>query len=819
MKTKKRYLLVLVFVFLFYAFLNVQNTFSIYRDTYSTTIKLTIEDPSCSITYETNGGTPITQATVTCGSTIGTIPETIKADNELEGWYSDVDLNNAVTSETVVNSNITIYAGWIPEGKVARVGNTYFNSLQLAVESVTEPDTKTVVTLLKNTTEHVVIEEHQFIEFDLKDHTFDNTGLSPIYNNGTMIIKNGTIKSSGTESCINNYGTAYITGGTIRNTKSKQAIYNDGGTITISGGHLSNVAGDRAAVHNLNNGTMTILGGTIVSENYHGVYNVSGTLVIGADDEEISTTTPDISGKRNGVNSVVNFEFYDGIIKGIDESFNDNNKAVLRDTDKLRHDVDGNYKTAYLEYFDNTHYTITFDANGGTTTEPTRVVDNGDEIGSFPDASNGDKIFVGWFTDPTGGDKATTDIVILNDVTYYAHYKDTICKRATTLHASSTITYGSYQTGNTIAVGNAFDCDVNGDDVFDPDTERFYYLGTDSNGNAILIFYTNTNKDNNYLPACDTPNIKYSTTNVNNLGPTTAYVHLPPTTLWTTVSLANDGVRQIYSKTGTTSTNAGTIAQFTYKNRAARFVTTQELEAACGLTFNNSGKTDLPEVCKFLFENIGPACPGVNNVNTYWTETPVTGSKDTAFRVMSQTTTEYVITTVHVSNNNSGIRPVIEVPLGGIKLESDEEPNNTNGTSGSVSQIDEETPVEGNVVNDTMTVAPQVVEPVINNDNISTEPPVPEEPTEEILSTAPVVDEEEPGEVISCEKPRMYDTGVRGEIKVYKYNTDSNEKGEEATDLTINDGYVSNLDPELVYYFESVEDPSINGIFKDSDIE
>ena len=74
----------------------------------------------------------------------------------------------------------------------------------------------------------------------------------------------------------------------------------------------------------------------------------------------------------------------------------------------------------------------------------------------------------------------------------------TICKRATTLHTeecqhtdtnnfcsgagytidgskkTTTITYGSLGTKGTLTSGDAFDCDVNGDGVYNEATERFY---------------------------------------------------------------------------------------------------------------------------------------------------------------------------------------------------------------------------------------------------------------------------------------------------------------------------------------------------------
>ena len=84
-----------------------------------------------------------------------------------------------------------------------------------------------------------------------------------------------------------------------------------------------------------------------------------------------------------------------------------------------------------------------------------------------------------------------------------------VCKRATTLHTKTCerqcntsycgcgrsvgygnpITYGTLVNGTSKA-GDAYDCDVNNDKVYDSETERFYYVGSDG-ANSTLIYYIN----------------------------------------------------------------------------------------------------------------------------------------------------------------------------------------------------------------------------------------------------------------------------------------------------------------------------------------
>ena len=62
------------------------------------------------------------------------------------------------------------------------------------------------------------------------------------------------------------------------------------------------------------------------------------------------------------------------------------------------------------------------------------------------------------------------------------------------------IMYGNIGTKGTLTVGDAFDCDVNGDGVYDAITERFYYVSMMTNGittdanTAVLIYYNNVGK-------------------------------------------------------------------------------------------------------------------------------------------------------------------------------------------------------------------------------------------------------------------------------------------------------------------------------------
>jgi uncharacterized repeat protein (TIGR02543 family) len=72
-----------------------------------------------------------------------------------------------------------------------------------------------------------------------------------------------------------------------------------------------------------------------------------------------------------------------------------------------------------------TQWTVTFNANGGTTPTPSASfqVDDGDPVGSLPTTSRTNYRFFGWYTDDgTFYEEVTPETVVDDDVTYYARW-------------------------------------------------------------------------------------------------------------------------------------------------------------------------------------------------------------------------------------------------------------------------------------------------------------------------------------------------------------------------------------------------------------
>ena len=256
------------------------------------------------------------------------------------------------------------------------------------------------------------------------------------------------------------------------------------------------------------------------------------------------------------------------------------------------------------------------------------------------------------------------------------------CIRATTLHTETctnsdtsyycqadgyslngTITYGNTTTTNgVLTVGDAFDCDVNGDGTFDSVTERFYYVSdyfdtstkTFNDKVAVLVYYSNTDDG-----VASTTSVAYDCSNQNYNGPVTAISELPTTTQWSNIRLYKD-TRQILAHNNATSTSGGTLpTAFDYSGYSARLLTYQELYHGC-YDYNSSitNTKSLSTNCKFLFERTTYANSSYAT-SEGWTESPDASSTNTVYAWHSFFRSASSI--LAFTANDIGVRPTIEV--------------------------------------------------------------------------------------------------------------------------------------------------------------
>ncbi|MBR4830465.1 MAG: InlB B-repeat-containing protein, partial [Bacilli bacterium] len=322
--------------------------------------------------------------------------------------------------------------------------------------------------------------------------------------------------------------------------------------------------------------------------------------------------------------------------------------------------------------------------------------------------------FVGWFDAQYGGNEYTS-YAEAEDITLYAHWEggptpgpdpnNILCRKATRLHTerctnttfedtnltcigngyslNSTVTFGNIPTDGQLVTGDAFDCDVNGDGVYNSTTERFYYISDyydtltaefDSSY-ATLVYYINVENgsinagsSDYYYKDSQNPN-----SDINYMGPGTAYVHMPTTTQWSNATLkeSNRQIRGEYGSLHHQLKNKSNKAyvRFEYTDRAARLLTIQEILNGCEISealYGSDGYPNLISKCLFLFENTGFTTnpTSAQNAAFYTTllETPANGDTSNRGTNIFALDNGGRHLKTWSPRSKAGVRPTIDVP-------------------------------------------------------------------------------------------------------------------------------------------------------------
>ena len=372
------------------------------------------------VTFDTQGGTPVPPVqVVTKDTNIGTLPTGItKTDYDFVGWYTNLNYDTEVTTETIIDSDKTFHAKWIPSDAVAEINGTYYTTLAAAFSSITTTNKTTIKVLRDFSSAKIDLTDtsnnkgNRDIVLDLNNKTFTVSSGNAIDSKIKFLeVKNGTITSNIDQGVINvqSGSTLHVTNASLINTNSRQGIYNNGGTVLIQGNSYIENKKDRAAIQNLNNGTVTILSGTIYSKEHNGILNASGTVTIGEKDGIYDTDKIVIKSgnsettNNNQIGIVGNVNLYDGMIMGKKSAINNENTIIdtednavkVKDTELIDSVT---YNRLYYAVTATT-YRIDLDPNGGSV-DPTYIMVNiNDPVGTLPTPTNGIYTFDGWYTE------------------------------------------------------------------------------------------------------------------------------------------------------------------------------------------------------------------------------------------------------------------------------------------------------------------------------------------------------------------------------------------------------------------------------------
>ena len=389
------------------------------------------------VTFDANGGQgSMPTQYMFYGVNYNLNPNTFtKTDMIFRGWNTKADGTGTAynNNEQVVDlGNITLYAQYV-QG-IAIVNGQVYTTLQAAVNAVSTENIQTTVTLIADTSENISVNSGQNIVFDLQGHTISITSGCILTNAGTVLIQDGILTSnSTTDGAVNNTGNLTVSGGQIlmTNNKGKQAIFNNG-TLEITGNAYiysasSTEAGNnrRAAVQNTANNELLVTGGTIVSSGYHGIVN-AGNMTIGTKDGTANMNSPVIQGIYYGISSNNNYGFYDGIIKGINASTNNDSKindleqgySLHSSTEDIGGDIYHTLTSAQM---------VNLDANGGYINPDKIYALYGEPAGTLPEPGRSGYAFDGWYTDPVNGTLVDSNTILTEENnTLYAHWTHAI---------------------------------------------------------------------------------------------------------------------------------------------------------------------------------------------------------------------------------------------------------------------------------------------------------------------------------------------------------------------------------------------------------
>ncbi|MBR3134266.1 MAG: InlB B-repeat-containing protein [Clostridia bacterium] len=443
-KTKKkkntsRLLMILAILIIIISFNKVSNIIAYFSDTKTLNNGFSIKIDYTIVFNANDGSGSTSQQQAPYDEDVRLVANTFTRNGySFAGWNTASDgsgtsyddgqtVNNLAPAGT---NTINLYAKWV-QG-IAEINGTFYDTLQEAIDAVPTDNTETIIKLLSNTSEHLIVNANKNIVFNLQNYTVSNNGsTNVIENHGSIKISNGTITTDVAQGAINNESGAKLImdGGSIivRGTGSRQAIYNNGGILEISGtAYLYSESNNRAVIQNQNvaGNSLKITGGTIVSTGYSGVNN-QGTMVIGTKDGTYDGNSPTIQGVTNGITSSKAYGFYDGIIKGKNAAVDNETRINDIETDYTKINstevIDSvTYKTLYLARA----ATVTFNPNGGNVSESTRGVIENNAIGTLPTPGRDGFIFDGWFTDPDSGEQIDQNTIITQDVTFYAHWTE-----------------------------------------------------------------------------------------------------------------------------------------------------------------------------------------------------------------------------------------------------------------------------------------------------------------------------------------------------------------------------------------------------------
>ncbi len=428
------------------------------------------------ITFESNSGTVVTSITDNYNSTVTVPSNPTRTGYTFEGWYSDIELNNAYTFNTIPAQNITLYAKWnfVPsedlEYQISIGGNYY------SITGYCGSDSVIYIPNFYNNLPVLIIDNGAFEYLDIASIIFeDNSQLTTISDDAfySSSLTDITIPASVTK--IGKYAfedsnletinfeegshlilidmyafrNTYITNITIPNsvkTIGEEAFYDTlltNITIPSSVTSIGSTPFDASSILSINvdennpiyksvNGVLFNKNLTILIEFPAGV---TGTYIVPNTVNEISEYAFYISQLTsviipNSVNTIREGAFEESELSEL--RFTGMTPPIYEDyafdsyenvTAYVQYDALDIYQSTYdgLFYSIEPFFNVTFNTNGGNTIDPI-IVDNNKQLTIPSDPIKSLYRFAGWYTDSDLTIAFDFDTLITDYITLYAKW-------------------------------------------------------------------------------------------------------------------------------------------------------------------------------------------------------------------------------------------------------------------------------------------------------------------------------------------------------------------------------------------------------------
>ena len=344
-KNKKIKLLVIVLIlFLCSLFINIRNSFGIYKSNLSTPINLTVLDPLANyvITFDLNDGSGTTSLVYrSYNQPIGTLPTPTRENYSFDGWYAAFEndvYSNPVTASTVVTGDMILYAKWLPN----QTNTVTFDANGGTINGESTFD------LIVNTGS--MIDENDFPEAVYLDYSFDGwftdsllnepfDETEPIIDNITLYAAWKTINQVARVNGIE-YNTLddAITAVPNSGVKTRVTILKDitlSETVTIPNTKWVELAGRNYTIDGnvsliTNNGTLDIISGTMNTATSKGsvsiVLNKSSSSILTVSGGNLTNNSTIIGDNSVIENTSGTVNITGGVLTGHAESAVINNK-------------------------------------------------------------------------------------------------------------------------------------------------------------------------------------------------------------------------------------------------------------------------------------------------------------------------------------------------------------------------------------------------------------------------------------------------------------------------------------------------------------